>query len=170
MNLVGASTIEHIWDRHFSDSAQLLSIGGKGREWLDIGAGAGFPGLIVALLDPLAHVTLVESIAKKCSFLKAVVLATGCESRVDIANQRVESLPPRRFDVITARACAALDRLFDWGLRFADPATRWVLPKGSRHLEELDAARRSYDFDYELIPSVTDPAARVVVATTVRRL
>ena len=169
MNLVGPSTLPVLWERHFADSAQLLALAGPGRSWLDIGAGAGFPGLVVALLDPAAQVTMVESIAKKCAFLNAVADETRLSDRVVIKNQRIESLPRQKFDVITARALAALDQLFEWGLPYAGSGTKWLLPKGIRVGEELIAADRRFSFDHHLVPSQTDAGARIVVASGVKR-
>ena len=170
MNLVGPSTLPHIWDRHFRDSAQLLPIAGEGKRWLDIGAGGGFPGLVLAILDPAAHFMLVESIAKKCSFLTTVAQETGTSGRVQVNNARVESIPGQIFDVITARAAASLQILFEWGERFADPQTCWILPKGARAEEELATAAKRFHFDHQLIPSRTDSAARIVVARNVRTI
>lgn len=169
MNLVGPSTLATIWQRHFTDSAQILAIAGEGRSWLDIGAGAGFPGLVTALLDPSARLTLVESIAKKCRFLDEVVRELDLQDRVTIENRRVETLPRAKFDIITARALAALDQLFDWGLPYAGSGTRWVLPKGARVDTELSIASERFAFDYSLVPSRTDAAARIVVASGVKR-
>ncbi len=169
MNLVGPSTLPAIWERHFTDSAQILALATMGRSWLDIGAGAGFPGLVVALLDPAATVVLVESIAKKCRFLAEAVAVLGLGDRVTIENRRVESLPRAKFDIITARALAALDQLFDWGLPYAGSGTRWILPKGARVDSELAIASERFAFDYSLVPSRTDAAARIVVASGVKR-
>lgn len=169
MNLVGPSTLPHVWDRHFRDSAQLLPIAGPGKRWLDIGAGGGFPGLVIAMLDPTATLVLVESITKKCRFLSTVAAETNVADRVNVANIRIEALKAERFDIITARAAAALETLFDWGLRFAGPQTRWLLPKGARAEEELASAAKRFHFEYELIPSRTDSDARIVVAKTVKR-
>jgi 16S rRNA (guanine527-N7)-methyltransferase len=168
MNLVGPSTLPHIWDRHFRDSAQLLPIAGTGQNWLDIGAGGGFPGLVLAILDPSARFVLVDSIAKKCNFLLTVAQETGTSDQVTVANRRIEDMPAQTFDVITARAAAALVTLFDWSVRFADPRTRWILPKGARAEEELASAAQRFHFDHQLIPSRTDSAARIVVARNVR--
>ena len=169
MNLVGPSTLATIWQRHFTDSAQILVLAGNGRSWLDIGAGAGFPGLVIALLDSEARLTLVESIAKKCRFLDEVVRTLELQDRVAIENRRIESLPRAKFDVITARALAALDQLFDWGLPYAGSRTRWVLPKGARVDTELSIASERFAFDYTLVPSRTDASARIVVASGVKR-
>ena len=169
MNLVGPSTLGTIWQRHFADSAQILVLAGSGRSWLDIGAGAGFPGLVIALLDSEARLTLVESIAKKCRFLDEVVRTLELQDRVAIENRRIEALPRAKFDVITARALAALDQLFDWGLPYAGSGTRWVLPKGARVDTELSIASERFAFDYTLVPSRTDASARIVVASGVKR-
>jgi 16S rRNA (guanine527-N7)-methyltransferase len=173
MNLVSPTTLPRIWERHFLDSAQLLPIAGHGKRWLDIGAGGGFPGLVIAILDPTARLTLVDSIAKKCRFLAAVADATAVADRVTVANTRIEALatPPAAaaFDIITARAAAALDVLFDWGRRFATPHTRWILPKGARVEEELATAAARFHFRHDLIASQTDSQARIVVASGVKR-
>lgn len=169
MNLVGPSTLPLIWNRHFRDSAQLLPIAGTGQRWLDIGAGAGFPGLVLAILDPAAQLTLVESITKKCHFLSCVATETGTNTQIAVANVRIENMASQRFDIITARAAASLDTLFDWGLRFAGPRTRWILPKGARVQEELASAAAHFHFDYQLVASRTDSAANIVVATRVKR-
>ncbi|WP_372918821.1 16S rRNA (guanine(527)-N(7))-methyltransferase RsmG [Sandarakinorhabdus sp.] len=169
MNLVGSSTLPLMWDRHFRDSAQLLPIAGTGKRWLDIGAGAGFPGLVLAILDPTAKLVLVESITKKCRFLAEVANETATAASVGVANMRVEALAGSKFDIITARATASVEILFDWSLRFANASTRWILPKGARVQEELASAAQWFQFEHELIPSRTDPDARIVVAKGVKR-
>lgn len=169
MNLVGPKTLPEIWDRHFADSAQLLGLAGRGKSWLDFGAGAGFPGLVIALLDPTARLTLVESIAKKCRFLLEAAGALDVAAQVTIENRRIETLPRQKFDVITARALAGLEQLFDWGLPYAGSGTRWILPKGARVQDELAIAIDRFAFDYSLEPSQTDDAARIVVASGVKR-
>lgn len=171
MNLVGPSTLPDVWQRHFRDSAQLVALSptlGHKPVWLDIGAGAGFPGIVLALLGA-GEIHLVESIAKKARFLATVVDELGLGDRVRVHNGRVESLTVFRADVITARACANLAQLFDWGLRFAASSTRWLLPKGVTVEEEMAAARQIFAFEAELIPSISDERGRIVVAEQVRR-
>lgn len=166
MNLVGPATLTHTWQRHFADSAQLVRLGAA--PWLDLGAGAGFPGLVIALLGG-GPVDLVEATGKKTEFLEAVAEATGVSDQVRIHRARVEAMPPMQPATIVARACASLTQLFDWGVRFAGPTTRWVLPKGARAADEIAEAGASFRFDHELVPSLTDAQARIVVATNVRR-
>jgi 16S rRNA (guanine527-N7)-methyltransferase len=170
MNLVGPSTIPTMWQRHFRDSAQLLDLveeSARSLEWLDMGSGAGFPGIVLAALG-CEHVTLVEATKKKCAFLSEVVQACGLERRVTIRNARLEERFAVRAQIIVARACASLAQLFDWGLPFAAPSTRWLLPKGKSVEDEVHLARSRFDFDFELVQSRTDPNGRIVVARGVR--
>ncbi len=170
MNLVGPSTLPHVWHRHFADSAQLLPLSGSGKHWLDIGAGAGFPGLIIATLDPAARVTLVESIAKKCRFLETVARELELDDRVTVENRRIEALPRQTFDIITARALASLEKLMHWGRPYSGQNTLWLLPKGMRWSEELIEAKQKFRFEIETRPSLTDPEARLLLARAVTPL
>lgn len=170
LNLVGPATLPERWSRHFLDSAQLLDYAPQGAlSWLDIGSGAGFPGLIIAMLRPDVHVTLVESRAKKCNFLQAVAEDCAITDRVSIHAERIEALPQRQFDVISARALASLPQLFDWGLRFAESDTTWLLPKGASVESEIHAAKEKFIFSADLQPSLTDASARIVIARAVQR-
>lgn len=170
LNLVGPATLPDRWTRHFLDSAQLLDHAPRGPlNWIDFGSGAGFPGLVIAMLRPDVQMTLVESRAKKCAFLQAVAENCGIADRVSIHAERIEALPQRRFDVISARALASLPQLFDWGLRFAESDTIWLLPKGASVESEIHAAKEKFIFSADLQPSLTDASARIVVARAVQR-
>ena len=166
MNLVGPSTLPDIWTRHFADSAQLIPLASPGL-WLDIGAGAGFPGLVASILG-VQPVHLVESVGKKARFLETVVAELALEG-VTVHNARVEAIPKFIATTISARACASLSQLLDWGLRFADRDTTWLLPKGASVGAELAAARQHYTLHVEQIDSLTSPDGRIVVARDVRR-
>ncbi len=168
MNLVASSTLENVWERHFADSAQLARLAvAPGGRWLDIGSGAGFPAIVLALFCE-GEFNLVESTTKKCRFLTEVVERLDLEQRVTIHNQRIEALSPLSADIVTARACASLQQLFIWGLPHAR-AARWLLLKGKTAEEEVAAARAMFTFDCTLIASRTDPQARIVDAQRVRR-
>ena len=116
INLIGRGTEKEIWRRHFLDSAQLLPLVKKhtalpeGRTWLDIGTGAGFPGLVLALLGE--EVSLVEPNSKKCAFLRTVLRET--EAKAKIYNSKIEDLSPFPVDLVTARALTSIDRLIAW--------------------------------------------------------
>lgn len=168
MNLVGPSTLNSVWDRHFADSAQLSILGPKSAVWLDMGSGAGFPGLVLALLGH-GPMHLVEATSKKAAFLQQVCNALHVDMSVEVHCQRLENLALPSVEVITARACAPLLRLFDWGARFAGASTLWLLPKGQQVAQELAAARERYNFEADLVPSLTSPASWIVVARDVRQ-
>ncbi len=169
MNLVAASTLPDVWQRHVADSAQLaeLAEAGPATTWLDLGSGAGFPALVLARLRS-GTFHLVEATAKKCAFLAAAAAALGVGDRVVIHNLRIEALPSFAADIVTARACAPLAQLFDWGDRFGARAC-WLLPKGRTAADEVAAAARDFVFSHQLVASRTDPDARIVVAHDVRR-
>jgi 16S rRNA (guanine527-N7)-methyltransferase len=168
-NLVSRSSLEHVWARHILDSAQLLRLAPvEEASWLDLGSGAGFPGLVVALLHR-SNTTLVEARRLRANFLARAASVLGVADRIEIVCARAEALPARPFAVISARAFAPLDRLLAIGERFAAPDTVWILPKGRNAKSELDAARSSWQGDFRLEPSLTDPDARIIVASQVRR-
>lgn len=168
MNLVARSTLDQVWQRHFADSAQLVELAPKrAMQWLDMGAGAGFPGIVVAILTGHA-VTLVEATGKKCRFLEAVVDGLGLQN-VTICNERIETFRRGGFDVISARAFAPLTKLFELGRPHARSDTEWLLPKGQTVEQELIQARQVFDFRTELVPSRTDPHGQIVVARQLRR-
>ncbi|WP_207791732.1 16S rRNA (guanine(527)-N(7))-methyltransferase RsmG [Sandaracinobacteroides hominis] len=166
MNLVGPATLSDVWGRHFADSAQLSRLIPQGRSWLDIGAGGGFPGLVLSAMG-WGQFTLVDSIAKKCRFLEAVRDELKLDARIICA--RVESLPTLGVEVATARAAAPLATLFEWAIRHVRPGGTFVFPKGRRWAEEVEDARKLFNFDLETHPSITDAEARILVATHVGR-
>jgi len=167
LNLVAASTIPQIWTRHIADSLQLLSLAPEARTWIDLGAGAGFPGLVIAcaLADvPGARVELVESIQKKANFLRDVADALSLPAIVHAL--RIEDFTARnagRFDVVTARALAPLDKLLGYANPLLKRGALGLFPKGQDVASELTQASKSWKLDTELIPSKTDPHGRVVV-------
>jgi 16S rRNA (guanine527-N7)-methyltransferase len=168
-NLVSSASLDSVWSRHILDSAQLSRLAPEEAEtWLDLGTGAGFPGLITALLHR-SRATLVESRRLRADFLRRAADVLGIADKVEILCSRVESLATRPFDVISARAFAPLDRLFDLALPFSRPGTRWLLPKGRSAKSELAAAQASWQGDFRLEPSITDADARIVVAERVQR-
>jgi 16S rRNA (guanine527-N7)-methyltransferase len=166
-NLISVRSRDEIWQRHVLDSAQLTRLAPEAASWLDIGSGGGFPGLLVAMLQG-SKVTLVEPRRLRAEFLVRAITTLGIRN-AEVVQTKVERLPPGAFDVISARAVASLDRLFAMALPFSRPETRWILPKGSSAQSELEAAEASWQGEFRLEPSLTDPDARIVVATGVRR-
>lgn len=168
-NLIAASTKERLWERHILDSAQLLPLGGRsGGLWLDLGTGAGFPGLVVAALRS-GPTLLVEQRRLRADFLRRAAELMALEGRCEIIASRVERVEARPAEVISARAFAPLSELLSLGSRFSTETTRWVLPKGRNAQSELEAAESSWQGEFRLEPSFTDPDARIIVAERVRR-
>ncbi|MEM9732446.1 MAG: 16S rRNA (guanine(527)-N(7))-methyltransferase RsmG [Pseudomonadota bacterium] len=160
INLVAPSTLEQAWTRHFADSVQLVDLCEGAEHIIDLGSGAGFPGLVLAIcLGEKKNIRLdmVESVGKKCAFLRTVVRETGL-TKVHIHNGRIDAvlqaLP--RPDVISARALAALDTLLHMGAHSLEEGTLGLFPKGRDYDAEITKARQRWDFDCEITPSQFD--------------
>jgi 16S rRNA (guanine527-N7)-methyltransferase len=167
-NLVSKASLNGVWGRHILDSAQLLRFAPEGaKTWVDLGTGAGLPGLVVAALGR-AHVTLVEARKLRVDFLRRAAEAMGIMDRVEILCAKAEAVPTKPFGVISARAFAPLERLLAIGSRFSTDKSVWILPKGRNAKTELEAARPSWQGDFRLEPSLTDPDAQIIVAKGVR--
>src|SRR4051812_32996767 len=166
LNLIAPSTIPQIWTRHVADSLQLLSLAPRARTWIDLGAGAGFPGLVIAcaLVEiPGARIELVESIQKKANFLREVVEALSLPAVVHA--RRIEDLTASnadRFAVVTARALAPLEKLLGYANPLLTRGALGLFPKGQDVAAELTQASKSWKIESELIPSKTDPHGRIV--------
>lgn len=168
-NLVSRATMDNIRVRHTLDSVQLIRHAPREADtWLDLGSGAGFPGLIIASVYKAA-VTMVESRRLRVDFLHRAADVLQLPTSTRIVHSRVESLESDTYDVISARAFAPLGRLFDIAHRFAAPQTRWVLPKGRSAQSELDAVGDTWQGMFHVEPSLTDPEAGIIVAEQVMR-
>ena len=168
-NLVSAASLDHVWQRHIVDSAQLLAHVPRetSSPWLDLGTGAGFPGLVIAALRPECEGLMVESRARRIDWLTrakdAMGLANAC-----VLGDRLEMVESRNVGVISARAFAPLEKLVTLSARFSTSDTIWLLPKGRSARQELEAFK-SWQHMFHVEPSLTDPEAGVIVGTLVRR-
>ncbi len=169
-NLVASATLREIWWRHFADSAQIARLIPAGAEVLvDLGSGAGFPGLVLAIMradtPPPLRVVLVESDRRKGAFLREVARQTRTD--VEILSTRIENLENlltvQRIDVVTARAVAPLDRLFELTAPLFAAGTVGLFPKGRGAAQEIEAARERWAFDVSLVSSLTESGASIVV-------
>ena len=168
-NLISRASMDDLWRRHFWDSAQVAPmISTTARTLVDLGSGAGFPGLVLAELRPELRITLIESTAKKCRFLKAVADELGLKP--DIRQQRIEDVAVQRFDVITARACAPLADLLAYAQRFWGPNTRAFLHKGQNLAAELTQAGKSWRIDSEQHSSRSDPSGIILEIRELQRV
>ncbi|QGY81386.1 16S rRNA (guanine(527)-N(7))-methyltransferase RsmG [Sphingorhabdus lacus] len=162
-NLISASTLDHIWDRHIVDSAQLLRFCPDGSQaWIDLGSGAGFPGLVVALLSS-HRVTLVESRGRRIEYLQRAIALLDLESQVTVAGMPLERVETAPYSVISARAFAPLDKLFDLAARFSTNKTLWLLPKGRNAAKEWDGVKSVWEGEFRIESSVTDAEAGILV-------
>ncbi|WP_112661947.1 16S rRNA (guanine(527)-N(7))-methyltransferase RsmG [Microvirga flavescens] len=175
-NLVGPKTLDEVWSRHIVDSLQLYSLAPDAKTWLDLGSGAGFPGLVVAIagIEKGLHMHLVESNARKCSFLRQVARLTG--ARVTVHQERLEDIIPDfvgKVNVVSARALASLSTLLAWTeplLKRGTTGTIALFPKGRDVLAELTEARKSWTVEADILPSRTDPEARILRITSIESL
>ena len=162
INLVSGATLDDLWRRHFLDSAQLVPLLPEGEGHItDLGSGAGFPGLVLALITG-RPTQLIESDQRKAAFLGEAARATGCAGRVQIHAARVEALKSWESPIVTARALADLTQLLDWVSPFLSTASVCVFPKGAKAEDELTAASRVWKMTVERRRSVTDPTGLIL--------
>lgn len=160
INLIAPSTLELIWSRHFFDSAQLCSlVPSSAKSWLDLGSGAGFPGLIIAAIArqnmPELSVTLVESDIRKCAFMREA--ARKMDLSVHILSRRIADIPIQRADVISARALTDLPTLIEYSKPHLGEATTLIFPKGNSYMMEVKKLEENWQESVEVIKSCVDP-------------
>ena len=166
-NLVSASTLPTFWSRHIVDSAQLVLLTGEGKgSWLDIGSGAGVPGIVTAILTG-APTILVESRSRRAQFLQEVSEKLGL-SNIRVVASTVQKLVANPVDIITARAVAALPSLVEMASPFAHKETVWLFPKGKSAQSELASLPRAWQGSWEARTSVTDPASQILIGRHIR--
>jgi 16S rRNA (guanine527-N7)-methyltransferase len=169
-NLVGPATLDQIWERHIVDSLQLLSLAPEAQSWVDLGSGAGFPGLVLAIAgaERGLKVHLVESNSRKCSFLRHVSRLT--DAGVTVHEARLETVIPSfigKADVVSARALASLTMLLEWTEPMLKAGTIGLFPKGRDAEIELTEARKRWTFETDVLPSLTDSQARILRITSI---
>ncbi len=172
INLVSKAAQEALWERHFLDSAQLWPLcPTDAKTWIDLGSGGGFPGLVIAIIAagvaPELRVTLVESDARKCAFLRTVARETGVD--VTVLTQRAETLEPNRADVVSARALAPVADLLGYAGRILRPSGVCLFLKGRQHDKELEAAAEMWSFEVTKTPSLTDPDGAILKIKDISR-
>lgn len=167
INLVAPTTIDELWTRHVLDSIQLHSLVDFSGKWLDLGSGAGFPGLVISCLESIQTVTLVESDFRKSLFLETVV--RECSLNAVIINDRIEAIKPQTASVISSRALAPLVELLEYADDHLAVGGVCLFPKGrNRHLE-LEDARRHWTFDVDEVQSRTSHDSAVLVVRSFTR-
>ncbi|MBV7265600.1 16S rRNA (guanine(527)-N(7))-methyltransferase RsmG [Erythrobacter ani] len=169
-NLISRASEKHIWQRHIADSAQLLehvpreTLEREEALWLDLGTGAGPPGLVIAALLPDLQVRLVESRARRVAFLKDCVEKLGLD-RCQVLGDRLERVQPFHASVISARAFAPLDKLLRLSAPFSTAATTHLLPKGRSAAHELEQQKAPIRKMFHVEQSLTDRDAGIIVSS-----
>ena len=168
-NLVANGTLPFSWSRHIVDSLQLLAHVPRqtSRTWLDLGTGAGFPGLACAVVSQTVQFTLVEQRPLRTQWLQRQVDALEL-ANVDVKTVNIAALPIAPFDVISARAFAPLSRLLKLSAAFSTPATQWVLPKGRSATQELNELK-GWRHTFHVEQSVTDPQSGIITGKLLGR-
>ncbi len=171
INLIAKGSFPMAWERHILDSAQLFAACPDGAtRWADLGSGAGFPGIVIALLArdvrPDLRVILVESDKRKATFLMQA--GRILDLQLAVISERAESLAPLMADVISARALAPLSELCLLTQRHLKPGGLAIFPKGAQAEAEVTEAHRFWNFDAILAPSHTDPAGRIIIMKNLR--
>lgn len=165
INLVSDSTLENLWKRHFQDSAQLLDCAPGAKKWVDVGSGGGFPGLVLTIIaaerEPNAEFTLIESSAKKCSFLRCVLRETGL--RATILETRCEKAAPQGADAVTARALAPLPKLLALTTPHVAAKGMLIFPKGHNRNKEIVAAKENWKFHLQERKSITNASGAILI-------
>ncbi len=169
-NLIARSTIPERWERHYRDSAQLHRLAPETvKDLVDLGSGAGFPGLVLAALgmERGLQTTLVESVGKKAAFLRAAIAAMGL-NHTEVVPQRIENISIPAPDLVTARALAQLEKLIGYAYEFASEKTLLLFPKGQDVEAELTAASKYWHMDVEKHPSITHAGSTILLLRNVK--
>ena len=175
-NLIAKSTLDIVWSRHIVDSAQLLTHlpqeSGGAQKWLDLGSGAGFPGLVIGILTG-HRVTLVESRARRIEYLQRAVEMLDLEGSVTVAGMSLEKFETAKFHVVSARAFAPLPKLLTLAERFSTENTHWLLPKGRNAARELSEAQKQIEWrgrlKFHVKQSLTDDHAQILAGQLLSR-
>ena len=162
-NLVSKASLEHVWSRHIADGLQLLDhVPRETSPWLDLGSGAGFPGLAVAIARPDVEVVLVESRKRRVEWLREVCAEFALD-KCRVVGSRLENVDDFPAAVITARAFAPLEKLLNLSTRFSTRSTVWLLPKGSSAAQELSGQSKSVQSMFHVEQSATDSSAAILL-------
>jgi 16S rRNA (guanine527-N7)-methyltransferase len=174
INLVAESTLPLIWTRHIADSLQLLTLAPDARVWVDLGSGAGFPGVAIACAlagTPGVMVHLIESNGKKAIFLREVVRALGIPAQVHQGRaEKFGESCAEAVQVVTARALSPLKTLCDQVFPFIQRGALGLFPKGQDVATELTEAAKYWSIQASFVPSVTSPAGSIVIVRGLARL
>lgn len=170
INLVSKSSLDDLWDRHILDSVQVFRLAEERGNWVDIGSGGGFPGIVIAILnqeEQRFRVRLVESDQRKCAFLRTAIRELGLTATVD--NERIESAQNLEADILSARALSDLSQLLIYAEMHLKPSGVAIFPKGQNWQQEVEEAQHLWSYQFEAIESKTNSVAAVLMIKDITR-
>lgn len=170
INLVSKSSLDDLWDRHILDSVQVFRLVEEGGNWVDIGSGGGFPGIVIAILnqeEQRFRVRLVESDQRKCAFLRTAIRELGLTATVD--NERIENAQNLEADILSARALSDLSQLLTYAEMHLKPSGVAIFPKGQNWQQEVEETQHLWSYQFEAITSKTNSAAAVLMIKDITR-
>lgn len=170
INLVSKSSLDELWERHILDSVQVFRLVEQGGNWVDIGSGGGFPGIVIAILnqeEQRCRVRLVESDQRKCAFLRTAIRELGLTATVD--NERIENAQYLEADILSARALSDLSQLLAYAEMHLKPGGVAIFPKGQNWQQEVEETQRLWSYQFEAITSKTNSAAAVLMIKDITR-
>lgn len=172
INLVSRTSLRDLWTRHIADSIQVFRAVDPGLHWVDIGSGGGLPGVIVAILaaekSPETKVTMIESDQRKCAFLRTA--ARECGVKCDVISERIEKVAAQDADILSARALADLDMLLGFADLHLHKNGTAVFPKGANWKKEVELARLNWNFDLDVLKSLTETEAALLKIRRIERV
>ncbi len=170
INLVSKSSLDDLWDRHILDSVQVFRLVEQGGNWVDIGSGGGFPGIVIAILnqeEQRFRVRLVESDQRKCAFLRTAIRELGLTATVD--NERIENAQYLEADILSARALSDLSQLLAYAEMHLKPGGVAIFPKGQNWQQEVEETQHLWSYQFEAVTSKTNSAAAVLMIKDITR-
>ncbi|MEP3638686.1 MAG: 16S rRNA (guanine(527)-N(7))-methyltransferase RsmG [Paracoccaceae bacterium] len=171
INLISKKDLSQVSERHIWDSASMFPYIVEAKTWVDLGSGGGFPGIVIAIMakevQPKLKITLIESDARKCTFLRTAI--RELELQAEVRTDRIETVTDITTDVVSARALASLDVLLDLAAPLGHEYTKFLFPKGQSWKDEIDHAGRKWSFDLTAHSSHTNTNARLLELMNVRR-
>lgn len=171
INLIAKSTVPDIWNRHIVDSAQIYQHAGTAQHWVDIGSGGGFPAIVAAIIakehHPETRFTLIESDARKCTFLRTA--GRELDLNLYVITQRIEETEPQGADIVSARALGSFANLLPLLERHLSPTGTALLMKGETYAQEIAEVSSDWDFDLTEYPSITNPDSRILSLKRITR-
>ena len=170
LNLIGKTTEKHVFSRHFKDSAQIYDLIQNKSEIIDIGSGAGFPGIIIKILmenDKInGNVILIDKSPKKCKFLKE--LSDKLSLILKIENLRLEDYKFNKISTIVSRAFKKTIQTIDILFKNNENIRSIILIKGKTYQQELEEAKKKYTFELEKFKSITSDESYILKISNIK--